>query len=130
MNAFSKNINIGLIALSISIFFSSLFIGYSLQTYNKSKDTVVSSSKTNIESEILTISELAEYMKLSEDEIKGIIDLEQEELHKWHSFTGIMFPYIIVNEKYYFYKSSVNEWIKESVRDARDYDTVNKSLNH
>ena len=39
-----------------------------------------------------------------------------------------MFPYFTVNEKQYFSKVAIDEWLKEASNEHREYDTNKKQL--
>lgn len=74
------------------------------------------------------MSEVADYIGISEEEVLGLIDTEKNILEKTSIFTGKMFPYFIVNEKQYFYKDEVDEWLKDVSNEHREYDTTKKTL--
>ncbi len=119
-----KLLSISIIIFAISVIISSIWIGYSLQ---KSVSLQTSSllSKDNI---ILTLSQVAEYLNMTEEEVLSIIKLENKKLDETGSFTGIMFPYFKINNKNYFYKEEINEWVKEVSRDHRVYNTIEGSI--
>lgn len=35
-----------------------------------------------------------------------------------------IFPYFIVNDKMYFYKQQIDEWLKEVLTQRKEYDTI------
>lgn len=74
--------------------------------------------------EVLSLPQVSKYLNMSEDEVKGIINTEKGKLEKSGSFSGKMFPYIIVNNKYYFYKDAIKEWSANGSNNRRQYDTV------
>ncbi|NLZ83908.1 MAG: hypothetical protein GX915_09610 [Clostridiales bacterium] len=39
-------------------------------------------------------------------------------------FIGKRFPYLKVNNKYYFYIDEIDEWLKEVTSSHREYDTA------
>lgn len=102
---------------------SSIWSGYSIQ-----KSTNIQKQDSVINSNVFTISQVAEYIRMTEEEVQGIIDTEEIELDTTGSFSGIMFPYFIVNEKQYFYKEKIDEWLKEVSNEHREYDTNKKQL--
>jgi hypothetical protein len=71
----------------------------------------------------LGISQVSKYLKMSEEEVMGIINTEQGIFDKTGSFTGLRLPYFKVNNKYYFYKNSVDEWLKQVTEQRRQYNT-------
>lgn len=76
-----------------------------------------------VEKPLLTIEEAADYMQLSVNEIKQIIHSEQTQLTTTGSFSGVMFPYIKVSEKFYISKNELMVWINETSRERREYAT-------
>ena len=74
------------------------------------------------------MSEVADYIGISEEEVLGLIDVEKNILEKTGTFTGKMFPYFIVNGKEYFYKDELDEWLKNVSNENREYDTTKKTL--
>ncbi|OME88040.1 hypothetical protein BK120_01610 [Paenibacillus sp. FSL A5-0031] len=75
----------------------------------------------SVEKPLLTIEEAANYLRLSENEIKQIIHTEQIQLTTAGSFSGVMFPYIKVGEKFYISKNELMVWINETSRERREY---------
>ena len=65
---------------------------------------------------------------MTEEEVQGIINTEKSMLEETGSFTGIMFPYFTVNEKQYFSKAAIDEWLNEVSKEHREYDTNKKQL--
>ncbi|MDF2656047.1 MAG: hypothetical protein K0R19_2521 [Bacillota bacterium] len=63
---------------------------------------------------------------MSEEEVKGIIDLEKSELEEIGSFDGKMFPYFTVDGQQFFYKDQIDEWLNRKV-DNSDKRTIYKS---
>ncbi|GFP76617.1 hypothetical protein [Clostridium fungisolvens] len=114
-----KLLLISIIMLSLSIVFGSIFIGYSI---SKSEKTQISTSPS-IESNVLNLSQVAKYLDMSEGEVQGIINTEKAALDQSKVFTGMMFPYFTVNDKQYFYKNEIDEWLKEVSKTHRQYDT-------
>ena len=100
---------ISIICLSLSIIFSSLWLGAKIE------------QGLEKESSVMTLEEASRYLKISEEEIIGIIDTEQENLSKSGSFYGKMFPYFVVNDKTLFYKNEIDLWLKEVVTQKTEY---------
>lgn len=75
----------------------------------------------SMEKPLLTTEEAANYLHLSENEIKQIIHTEQIQLTTAGSFSGVMFPYIKVGEKFYISKNELMVWINETSRERREY---------
>ncbi len=109
----NKLIPISIIILAFGILFSSIYLGYSIQKIPNTE---------SLNSSVLTISEVSKYLRMTEEEVEGIIDIEQFMLQSTGSYTGVMFPYFKVNDKYYFYKDQVDEWIKDVSIQHKEYD--------
>lgn len=110
--------------IGISIILSSLVMGLLIRDAILSNQKILD-EKINQETnnEILSLSEAAQYLKLSEKEVKGIMIIERKQLKSYGSFLGKMFPYYKVNDKYYFYKDELDEWLKEVSSNRTQYDT-------
>lgn len=118
----NKSVSIAIIILTCGIILSSLWLGYSMQQSAK-----LVTKNTTINMDVLTVSEVANYIGMSEEEIHGIINTEKIELEEGGGFWSMRFPYFIVNEKEYFHKEQIDEWLKEASNEHREYDT-NKGL--
>lgn len=79
---------------------------------NKSVTTAASPTASGTK-EILSLQEAADYLKLSEKSIKQIILQEEKALGESGSFSGMMFPYLLVKNDYVFSKKSLDAWMKE-----------------
>ena len=119
----NKSLLISTIILTIGIILSSIWLGYSIQ-----KITCIQPQSSTNDSNVFTISEVANYLSMTVEEVQGIIDTEKALLTETGSFSGKRFPYFIVNEKPYFYKEEINEWLKEISIDRREYETITKQL--
>lgn len=114
----NKILSRSIIILTLGIVLSSIWLGYSIQ---KSSDSKIQA--TNINSDILNLSQAASYLGMSQEEVEGIIKTEKDALDQNGGFTGVMFPYFIVNGKQYFYKEQIDEWLKDVTTSHREYDT-------
>lgn len=116
----NKLLPISIIILALSIMLSSIWLGYSIQ-----KLTNIQAQKTNVDGNVLTVSQVANYLGMTEEEVQGIIKTEKNILESSGSYTGLMFPYFTVNDKMYFYKQQIDEWLKEVSTQRKEYDTIN-----
>lgn len=114
----NKLLPISIIILTFGIPLSSIYFGYSIQ-----KGSNIQLEKATVESSVMDISQVANYLKMTEEEVQGIINTEKNMLESRGSYTGIMFPYFIVNDKLYFHKERLDEWIKEVSIQHKEYDT-------
>lgn len=61
---------------------------------------------------------------MTEEEVQDIIQTEKKMLDESGFFNGKRFPYFTINNKQYFYKSEIDEWLKEISSYHRRYDTT------
>ena len=113
---------ISIIILAMSVVFGSIWIGHSLGKFSTLQTPTSSSILT--ENIALTLPQVAEYLNLTEEEVRGIIGIEQKVLEETGSFHGKMFPYITINNKQYFHKDEIDEWLKEHSIQRTQYDTI------
>ena len=111
-----------IIILAMSVIFGSIWIGHSLRENVSLQTSTSTSVLTN--SKVLTLSQVAQYLNMTEEEVSGIIQTEQKKLDETHTFMGKMFPYFTINNKQYFYKDEIDEWLKEVSTNQRQYDTT------
>lgn len=113
----NKLIPMSIVILTLGIMLSSILLGYSIQKLSN-----VQTKNTIGDNNVLTISQAANYLGMTE-EVLGIIKIEKKILESSGSYTGMMFPYFTVNDKLYFYKEQIDEWMKEVSNLRREYDT-------
>ncbi|MGL5617360.1 MAG: hypothetical protein ACRDD2_14245 [Sarcina sp.] len=118
-----KVLPISIIILSLSIILGSFIITNSIKKSTNSPIT-----NNTIEKTVFNLSEVANYMNISEKDVEGIIYSERKILNQTSTFSGTMFPYFIINEKKYFYKDEIDNWLKEATIEHRNYDTTNNQL--
>lgn len=114
----NKLLSISIIILALGMLLSSIYFGYSIQ-----KGSNIQVENAAVNSSVMNISEVANYLGMTEEEVQGIINTEKNMLESRGSYTGIMFPYFIVNDKLYFYKEQVDEWLKDISIQRKEYDT-------
>lgn len=114
----NKLIPMSIVILTLGIMLSSILLGYSIQKLSN-----VQTKNTIGDNNVLTISQAANYLGMTEEEVLGIIKIEKKILESSGSYTGMMFPYFTVNDKLYFYKEQIDEWMKEVSNLRREYDT-------
>ncbi|MCX8129546.1 MAG: hypothetical protein N3I35_05520 [Clostridia bacterium] len=110
---------IAVLFIGVSIIINGYFIAGAKKP-DKLQNPVVNSA----DRKVLNVSQAAEYMNITEEEIQGIIKTEDSMLKKSGSFVGKMFPYFTINNKKYFYKNEIDEWLTEVSRNRREYNTV------
>lgn len=114
----NKLMPISIIIVGLCILLSSTWLGYSIQ-----KSTNIQTQKIATDSNVMNISQVANYLGMTEEEVQGIIETEKNILESSGSYTGTMFPYFILNDKLYFYKEQIDEWLKDASIQHKEYDT-------
>jgi hypothetical protein len=114
-------IEYAVIILALSIAFSGFWIGNALKQDNALKPDNVEMTLTD---DTLSISEAADYLKISEDSIKRIIKIERVTKEQSGSFDGMMFPYSKIYDQYVFSKRSLDQWVQETVKTQSEYSVV------
>jgi hypothetical protein len=112
-------LGVAIIFLGVSIMISSYIIGSAIISADMEK-----SSSGITTGPVLNLTQVAIYLNMSEKEVSGIIKTEKDMLNTMGSFTGIMFPYFIVDKQQYFYKDQIDEWLKEVSGSRKEYNTV------
>lgn len=120
----TKLFSMSIIILAMSVIFGSIWIGHSLEKSASLQASISTPTSISTDSKTLTLSQVAEYLNMTEEEVRAIIQTEKKKLDETHSFTGKMFPYFTINDKQYFYKDEIDEWLKEVTSQHRQYDTV------
>ena len=116
------NNNKGL-ANSIMILACTIVVGSSIIALKLPVTINLPSIETKESYQVLRIDEAADYLRLSEEQIIRMINIERRTLEKDGVFSGIMFPYFKVDDEYYFSKAQLDEWIKEAAIEQVEYHT-------
>lgn len=113
---------------NISLFLSSLILGVSiitgcllLQENFNDKELIVTNEITKEPKALLNTKETAEYLNLTEQQVKTIIESENHILSTTNSYHGKMFPYIKIGIEIFVSRDELNEWIKESTTQRKEY---------
>lgn len=115
--------------IGISIMISGYLIGNAIKGETSTGSLNVDKSASvndSVECAIWDLAQTAEYLKMTEEDVRGIIQTEKSVLDLSGMFTGKMFPYFTVNNKQYFYKNEIDEWLNEVSGDHREYNTKDK----
>ncbi|SEU19641.1 hypothetical protein [Paenibacillus sp. NFR01] len=70
---------------------------------------------------LMTLQETADYLNLTEEQVKTIILHENYILEVSHSYSGMMFPYLKINNEILVSRDALGEWIKESTGQRQEY---------
>lgn len=111
-------IEYAIIVLALSIAFSGFWIGNALKQDNPQKQDCEKLTTTD---DNLSLSEAAEYLKISEDSIKKIILQEKKTIEQGGSFSGMMFPYSKIYDQYVFSRKALDQWVQETVKTQIEY---------
>lgn len=117
MNRKEIIIGIGALLISISIVVGGYLIGEAIKEANAvDADSLITPS-------VMDMPMVAEYMNMSQEEVRAIIRLEEKQLTEHGFFTGKMFPYFTIDDKQYFYKDEIDVWLMEVAGSRGFYDT-------
>ena len=125
-----KLLPISIITLAMSVVFGSIWIGHSIEKNISLQASISTPTSISKDSKTLSLSQVAEYLNMKEEEVSAIIKTEKKKLDETHSFEGMMFPYFTINKKHYFYKDKIDEWLKEVSSHRTQYDTTNGWMLH
>ncbi|WP_026573566.1 hypothetical protein [Bacillus sp. UNC438CL73TsuS30] len=119
--------------LAASIILSlGIVIGCSIITFKPFQEQSVSKAATKATTNadqlavMININEASKLIGLKTDELKMIISAENQSLTESGEFNGTMLPYIIVNGKQYFERTSLLKWAVESSTEHRGYTNGNR----
>ncbi|WFD09112.1 hypothetical protein [Tepidibacter hydrothermalis] len=99
--------------LSFSIIFSSIYIGNVVKISNLSKHDV---NKEVITSELLSMEETAEYLKISVPDFRVILEKERDEREGVSVYSSNTFiEYIDLNGRRYYSKKQIDKWIEHNL---------------
>jgi hypothetical protein len=113
-----------IIILAMSVVLGSIWIGHSIEKNVGLQASNLTTTSISTDSKTLTLSQVAEYLNMKDEEVSAIIQTEKKVLDETHSFHGKMFPYFTINNKQYFYKDEIDEWLKEVSSHRTQYDTT------
>lgn len=114
------NILFGCLIISIGI----IIHGYiTKQASNEFLNVEGNNSNTIEYKKVLDLTDAAEYLNMTESEVKSIIRIESKILSETHNFSGVRLSYFQIDKKYYFCKEELDRWIVDAVVDKREYGT-------
>jgi hypothetical protein len=116
-----KMLAASIVFLALSVLFGSLWIGNSLSGGNAGGNPPEKSMDYS-DKALLTMDEAAIFLGLPAEEIEQIIKTEQAYMDKYHTFTGKMFPYVKLHNKFYFNREELTEWVREKADHRTDFD--------
>lgn len=83
--------------------------------------TIETKGIVNANRPLMTIQETAEYLNISELQVRTIISTEETMLKSTGSYTGMMFPIIKIGNDIYVSTNGLNDWLKESIQERKQY---------
>lgn len=121
----------GLKALNYGSIISSLIIGSSivsasfiLQGTEGSKSVPAVADEAYLvqsESPLMTLEQTAEFLNLTEYQVKNIISAENAVRGQERAAAGSRFPYIVVQNEIYISKMGLISWLEEATQERRVY---------
>ncbi len=109
---------IAVLFLSISTILGGYFIGDAI------KSNITANTKNAYgDLKVLNLTQVAEYLNMTEKEVKSIIAIEKRQLTNTGTSNWGMLPYITVDDSQYFYKDGVDVWLQEVTSSHMHYDT-------
>ncbi|MEF7439936.1 hypothetical protein V4V36_04460 [Paenibacillus lautus] len=117
--------------LNYSTLISSLIVGLSivaasliLQGTVGSKAIPANTEEANMvqsERPLMTLEETAEFLNLTEYQVKNMISSENALREQYGSGGGTLFPYIVVQNEIYISRMGLMSWLEEATRERREY---------
>lgn len=104
-----------IVALIITQVINIYFIA---KTYNKLSDNssnleeVQDAITIKNESPVMNIEQAADYVGVTAEQLKKMIQIEKNQLSQRGSFSGEMIPYFKVNDDLLFYRSQLDVWLQ------------------
>lgn len=84
-------ISIGVLLTCISVIIGGYLIGKAIKEANTME------ADNNITSKVMDLPMVADYLNMTQGEVRAIIRLEEEQISEYGSFTGKMFPYFTID---------------------------------
>lgn len=113
--------------INYNILMGCLIISIGLVTHGYITSNNISIKKD--EPILMNMVEVTNYLRITEEQIIGIIETEKIHLAN-HSYSRyVWFPYFIVDNDYFFYKKSIDEWLLYVAESGHEFDTKNKQMN-
>ncbi|MCZ8517859.1 MULTISPECIES: helix-turn-helix domain-containing protein [Paenibacillus] len=82
----------------------------------------LSSSSNKTYKPLMSIQETADYLNISESQVKAIISSEEKALTTSGSYRGKMLPIIKIGNDIFVSSAGLSEWIKESTEQRKQYE--------
>lgn len=70
---------------------------------------------------LMTIQETAKYLNITESQVRTIITTEESMLKTQGGYTGVLFPIFRIGDDVLVSRTLLNDWIKESIQQRKEY---------
>jgi len=127
MSKESRFIGFAIFVFSIVVLVTGIILANTLKSINVS---IKSESEKDKEQAVFDLSQVANYMNMTEEQVMTIINVEENELKTTGSFYGKMFPYFKIDDNFFFVKEEIDQWLREASAERRKYDSNNKIILH
>lgn len=107
-----------IIIIAASIVFSSLWIGKSIEGNGSNEAIAYEKEEKQEFGEVLSLSEAADYLRISTASLEKVIRLEEKYPHM---ISGKRFPYTKIEDELIIKKSLLNDWVSEANNTRRQY---------
>ncbi|WP_405111674.1 hypothetical protein MHH28_03135 [Paenibacillus sp. FSL K6-1217] len=81
----------------------------------------VQSGTQDTDHPLMTLAETAQFLRLSEDQVKNIMKAENAVLRNDGPFKGMKLPYLRIDNEFLFNKQQVSVWIQTASQEHRVY---------
>lgn len=119
MKRFNSSMLLSSIILGVSFIIGCILIQKELNLH----ETRIPKETKNEAKVLMNTEETAEYLGVTEQQVKEIIETENRELSETGSFTGVMFPYIKIDNEILISRDRLKEWLKESTTQRNEYES-------
>ena len=76
------------------------------------------------ESPVMNVEQAADYIGVTAEQLRKMIQIERNELDSRGSFSGEMIPYFMVNDDLLFYRNQVDSWLQYVSVEKVEYNLV------
>lgn len=110
--------------LGLCLVASSFVIGDRLRADYELQQQTPTGAQSGTQSEdppLMTLAETAQFLRLSEDQVKNIMKAENAMLRNDGPFVGEKLPYLRIDNKFLFNKQQLTVWILAASQEHRVY---------
>lgn len=110
--------------LGLCLVASSFVIGDRLRAGYELQQQTPTGAQSGTQSEdhpLMTLAETAQFLRLSEDQVKNIMKAENAMLRNDGPFEGAKLPYLRIDNKFLFNKQQLTIWILAASQEHRVY---------